>query len=199
MDQNVDTAFIRRAVEASDLAALRVALYQATGDAELAEFGPVAALDETDRARLAERAVHLLETRKGGFERRVPSDEEIRKLMDLVLGVPTRDEHFEIRRKFLAFTPFPFQYERPEGAAPVPSGFEVAIIGAGPAGLFAAIKLLENGIKPIICERGKDIESRKNDIGLIYDGINHSHRLVQYFCLWVKSKIYRECTSIERY
>ena len=51
MEENIDTAYIRRAVEASDLAALRVALFQATGDAELAEFGPVATLDDADRAR----------------------------------------------------------------------------------------------------------------------------------------------------
>ena len=44
----------------------------------------------------------------------------------------------------------------------------VIIVGAGPAGLFAAIKLLEHGIKPIICERGKDIDSRKEDIKELY-------------------------------
>ena len=75
------------------------------------------------RARLADRAALLLETRMDGFQRRIPSDEELRELMDMVLGVPTRDEHFEIRRKFLAFTPFPFQHERSEDAAPVPEGF----------------------------------------------------------------------------
>ncbi len=157
MDENVDTAFIRRAVEASDLAALRVALYQATGDSELAEFGPVATLDETDRARLADRAVHLLETRIDGLERRVPSAEELRKLMDLVLGVPTRDEHFEIRQKFLAFTPFPFQHERAEGAAAVPEGFEVAIIGAGPAGISMAVQLERLGIPYVLYERRSEI------------------------------------------
>lgn len=44
------------------------------------------------------------------------------------------------------------------------NGDSVAIIGAGPAGLFAALTLLENGIKPIIYERGKDVSSRKVDI-----------------------------------
>ena len=157
MDQVVDAAFIRRAVEASDLAALRVSLYQATGDEELAEFGPVASLDDADRARLAERAIHLLTTRVEHFERRVPSDEELRELMDLVLGVPTRDEHFEIRRKFLAFTPFPFQHERPKEAAPVPDGFEVAIIGAGPAGISMAVQLSRLGIPYVLYERRSEI------------------------------------------
>ena len=157
MEENIDTAYIRRAVEASDLAALRVALFQATGDAELAEFGPVATLDDADRARLADRAALLLETRIDGFQRRIPSDEELRELMDMVLGVPTRDEHFEIRRKFLAFTPFPFQHERPEDAAPVPEGFEVAIIGAGPAGISMAVQLGRLGIPYVLYDRRSEI------------------------------------------
>lgn len=157
MEENIDTAYIRRAVEASDLAALRVALFQATGDAELAEFGPVATLDHADRERLAARAVQLLETRIDGFQRRIPSDEELRELMDLVLGVPTRDEHFEIRRKFLAFTPFPFQHERSENAAPVPEGFEVAIIGAGPAGISMAVQLERLGVPYVLYDRRSEI------------------------------------------
>lgn len=40
----------------------------------------------------------------------------------------------------------------------------VIIIGAGPAGLFAALKLLESGIKPVIIERGKDVKSRRRDL-----------------------------------
>lgn len=43
----------------------------------------------------------------------------------------------------------------------------VLIIGAGPAGLFGALKLLEEGIKPVIIERGADTSQRKKDIALI--------------------------------
>jgi len=48
------------------------------------------------------------------------------------------------------------------------------IIGAGPAGLFAALTLLEHGVKPIIYERGKDVSERKRDIALLNrnEGLN---------------------------
>jgi len=38
------------------------------------------------------------------------------------------------------------------------------IIGAGPAGLFAALRMLELGIKPIVLERGKDVRTRRRDL-----------------------------------
>ncbi|MFN5910496.1 MAG: NAD(P)/FAD-dependent oxidoreductase [Bacteroidota bacterium] len=40
----------------------------------------------------------------------------------------------------------------------------VAIIGAGPAGLYAALRALELGLKPIVFERGKDVRSRRRDL-----------------------------------
>lgn len=44
---------------------------------------------------------------------------------------------------------------------------QVLIIGAGPAGLFAALQLIEKGIKPIILERGKDVKARRRDLAIL--------------------------------
>lgn len=44
---------------------------------------------------------------------------------------------------------------------------QAIIVGAGPGGLFAALRLIELGIKPIVVERGKDVRTRKRDIAEI--------------------------------
>jgi uncharacterized FAD-dependent dehydrogenase len=44
---------------------------------------------------------------------------------------------------------------------------KVIVIGAGPAGLFAALLLIEKGIKPMILERGKDVKSRRRDLAVL--------------------------------
>lgn len=43
----------------------------------------------------------------------------------------------------------------------------VVVVGAGPGGLFAALRLIELGLKPIVLERGKDVHERKKDIARI--------------------------------
>ena len=44
---------------------------------------------------------------------------------------------------------------------------KVIIVGAGPAGLFAALKLIESGVQPILLERGKDTRLRRRDLALL--------------------------------
>ncbi len=43
----------------------------------------------------------------------------------------------------------------------------VIIVGAGPAGLFAALRCIELGLKPIVLERGKDVRARRRDLAAI--------------------------------
>lgn len=43
----------------------------------------------------------------------------------------------------------------------------VVVVGAGPGGLFAALRLVEQGLRPIVLERGKDVHERKKDLALI--------------------------------
>ena len=50
---------------------------------------------------------------------------------------------------------------------PVDEAPAVLIVGAGPAGMFAALELIELGLKPIILERGKDVRTRRRDLRAI--------------------------------
>ncbi|MGV8878566.1 MAG: NAD(P)/FAD-dependent oxidoreductase [Sphingobacteriaceae bacterium] len=58
-------------------------------------------------------------------------------------------------------THFSINYQNVSKAKPV------IIVGAGPAGLFAALRCIELGLKPIILERGKDVKLRRRDLAVI--------------------------------
>ena len=53
------------------------------------------------------------------------------------------------------------QYNKVEGKP------QVIVVGAGPGGLFAALRLIELGLRPVIVERGKDVRERKKDLAQI--------------------------------
>lgn len=62
----------------------------------------------------------------------------------------------------------PTDNEYPETYYPmVDEGPEVIVVGAGPGGLFAGLRLIELGCRPIVVERGKDVHTRKRDIARI--------------------------------
>ncbi len=54
----------------------------------------------------------------------------------------------------------------------VSGGKQVVVVGAGPGGLFAALRLIELGLRPVIIERGKNVRERKKDIALIEHTVN---------------------------
>jgi len=85
-------------------------------------------------------------------------------------SIDARGKNILINLQVLAFINEPFHPD-----APVSFTFKevhhskksAVIIGAGPAGLFAALKLIEAGIKPILLERGKDVRNRRRDLALL--------------------------------
>ncbi len=58
----------------------------------------------------------------------------------------------------------PTENKRKIDYKPVAGNKNVIIVGFGPAGMFASLKLIELGIKPIVIERGKDVQTRRRDI-----------------------------------
>ena len=91
----------------------------------------------------------------------------IRHITPIQRSVDARGQKVKVRLKAELFID-----EQPENnGKSVPKSYPdvsrkspVIIVGAGPAGLFAALTLIEHGLKPIILERGKDVKSRKFDI-----------------------------------
>lgn len=76
-------------------------------------------------------------------------------MFNLTLGVHI--DRYEEREKVF----FP-AYQNVDGKE------EVIVVGAGPAGLFAALRLIERGFRPIVLERGKAVEERKKDLNRLY-------------------------------
>ena len=111
-----------------------------------------------------------------------PSQEELLKAASVACGVPVRRvrQCVVLRRSLDARSRPVYRYrlraylegdEAPKEYVfdykDVHDAPQVIVIGGGPAGTFASLKLLEKGLKPVILERGKDVHSRKVDISAI--------------------------------
>ncbi len=94
---------------------------------------------------------------------------EIRHVEVLRKSIDARKKDVRIDLKVLVYSNEDYEtivINKPE-YKDVSNREEIVIVGAGPAGLFAALKCIELGKKPIILERGKDVQARRRDLKAI--------------------------------
>ncbi len=94
---------------------------------------------------------------------------ELRHVRILKRSIDARQRTIYVTLKVRAYVnelPTDDEYVRTE-YRDVSEARQVVVVGAGPGGLFAALKLIELGYRPIVLERGKDVRQRKKDIASI--------------------------------
>ena len=102
------------------------------------------------------------------------SIEDITHIQVIKKSIDARSKNPIIILKLLVYISeeYTYRYENIYEYRDVSKSKEIIIVGAGPAGLFAALRLIELGLKPIILERGKDVSERKKDIALLCRNIS---------------------------
>lgn len=123
----------------------------------------ISAEEESDKNLIQKKLFALLREKKIEYKNQKVEFVFVRKSVD------ARHGRVKIFLRYKAFineaapskTEKEFSWQRPG------SGKRVLVVGSGPAGLFASLKLLEKNIQPIIIERGKTAGERKRDIAAI--------------------------------
>jgi 4-hydroxyacetophenone monooxygenase len=154
MKTAVDEGFIRRALDAADLNAVRVALYHLTGDEELVTLTPVDTPE--NKPLLVAKAVDYLSKLTPDVTLPDVSDERLRRMMEMASG-PMTDLEFEARRGLVALEEYPWSADWTDGKPQLPEGFHVAIIGAGFSGVACGAQLARLGIPFTIFERRDEV------------------------------------------
>jgi 4-hydroxyacetophenone monooxygenase len=158
-------AYLRRAVECAEPNALRMALYQATRDPEIAAitperaFGPVAdtvQFSDSDTALIHRKAVEYLITEPDEAALPTPTREEIIELIEMAEARTLAPDDTIMRHHIPAFSDMAFQAQW-TGEPVVPENYHVAIIGAGFAGIAMGVQLAQLGIPFTVYERRDEV------------------------------------------
>lgn len=119
-------------------------------------LSPKQASDEQYYKPIVASLLHIDEDRIKLINVRRRSIDARQRLIKINLGVEVFVDELPVEEKI------EFRYDHVGQKPPV------IIVGAGPAGLFAALRLIELGFKPLIFERGKNVSDRKRDIARIH-------------------------------
>jgi len=159
--QTPDRDFIERAVSQANINALRMALFQATRDPEIAAVpatrgmvggSPVLSIPDDGQELIRTRAVQYLLAHAGDEAEDVPSADELDELVQMAEGRSISPDDLTMRRRLPNFDEFPFEAAWTNGNR-LPEGFSVAIVGGGFAGIAMATQLGRVGIPYTLFER----------------------------------------------
>jgi 4-hydroxyacetophenone monooxygenase len=184
--------FIKRAIELADADAVRVTLFQHTQDAMVAALPVAAKMSADDRAVLFEKAVAWLTRNASPEPMAEPSEADLRRLMDMAAGGTMGDLEFAARRDLPGFKAHPYAAEWDDEAPELPTGFKVAIIGSGFAGIGMAVQLDLLDIPYFVLERQSEAggvwctnrypDVRVDTSSITYEfGFEKTHRWSEYF------------------
>ncbi len=95
--------------------------------------------------------------------------QDIRHVEILKRSIDARQRTIKINLRIEVFVQEDFEFKpiTPPDYSDVSKQEEIIIVGAGPAGLFSALRCIEGGKKPVILERGKDVKARRRDLKAI--------------------------------
>lgn len=161
-------AFIRKAVELANSNALRLALYQATGDSELAAMRLVLvpvrsgaqlqnSVADEELPKLRDKAVKFLLGEQGP-ELKPPSEAQVRAMLKIFNSQPVSENYIRFGIEELALDEFPRDVHwRNKPAPEVLKKIKILVIGGGISGVAASIQLTRLGITHRVIERQADI------------------------------------------
>jgi 4-hydroxyacetophenone monooxygenase len=209
--QDVDATFIKHALDEADVNALRMALYQATGDESLIRMRlqhleahggatTLTTLAPEHHEEVKDKMFAFI--RAGGKAGKIPNTPELRRMMEAMLGRPLSEKEFVHQKQLLAFDDFPYAADWHAGKR-VPEGFRVAIIGAGISGIVTGIHFQRLGIPYTLYERRHEIggtwsinnypDVRVDTTNFVYQfSFEKNYPWSEHFCRQVEVKRYLE-------